>query len=585
MSGYRHSRLETSGLKPLVSELAQAEIVINEVDKVLYTKDAAGVVIAVGGGIDEAPVDGNTYGRSNAGWTVITSGGNGLSAPTISGNTSGNEKTTETLTITNYNADFTYVVTVSGGSFTKTGDSISWTLPSVTVNTSYNMTVQSTLVGFDSSSVTSYPMLVIDVLQVDDQALVYDSTTMTEFTTLTNTALTDTNTTLSAILNNPHEAVSNVINQDAGDTDFKGLNTIVSKLEFPNISYIDSSADTLASSTKIQDGDDMVILLDDEVTYQEFVASGVVFSTANDTTSTVDIFGDGSGKILYEFEGNTNDTSGNYNSASTNITYVAGKFSQGADFISASATMPLDIPIYAPSTFSNSIWINISTAATDGSEYIISNRNGGATFLIRISSSGTIAVEDWSTAVYDSGINIVDGIWHHIVMSMDAGVGTLYIDKVAYATGFSYLPQSIANGNSIGSFDGGNTALYSGKVDQFRFINRALSQPDVDSLYNEIVNLYTLDTTVQTAGEIPTRAFAVGAKSEFEIDPGTYLEAVKATDTYTDGTTAIPVLKTTRTHNDIVSGISSRTITTKQTFSNAGSKLTELTATITKLEG
>jgi len=49
MSGYKHSRLETTKTKPTAAEIGVAEIAINLEDKLLYTKDHNGVVIPVGG--------------------------------------------------------------------------------------------------------------------------------------------------------------------------------------------------------------------------------------------------------------------------------------------------------------------------------------------------------------------------------------------------------------------------------------------------------------------------------------------------------------------------------------------------------
>jgi len=50
MAKMTHDYLETTGLKPAATEISKAQIAINLVDKTLWTKDANGTVISVGGG-------------------------------------------------------------------------------------------------------------------------------------------------------------------------------------------------------------------------------------------------------------------------------------------------------------------------------------------------------------------------------------------------------------------------------------------------------------------------------------------------------------------------------------------------------
>ena len=96
-------------------------------------------------------------------------------APTIAGPTTEYELKTILLTITNYNPINTYSVTPSDGSFTRNGDIIYWTLPSVTANTAHNITVEATYLG-DSQS-TSYDVTVLNVDVVGDSAVI-----ITDFT-------------------------------------------------------------------------------------------------------------------------------------------------------------------------------------------------------------------------------------------------------------------------------------------------------------------------------------------------------------------------------------------------------------------
>ena len=49
MGGVKHARLEVAKKKPTTTEVEVAEIAINLVDKLLYTKDHNGDIISIGG--------------------------------------------------------------------------------------------------------------------------------------------------------------------------------------------------------------------------------------------------------------------------------------------------------------------------------------------------------------------------------------------------------------------------------------------------------------------------------------------------------------------------------------------------------
>ena len=90
--------------------------------------------------------------------------------PVVSGPTQANEISTQTFTITNYNISFAYVIAVTGGSFTRSGNTISWTMPAVTSNTSHYMTTQ-VVSGGVTSSIDTRTVLVVN-LNIDDTAVV-----------------------------------------------------------------------------------------------------------------------------------------------------------------------------------------------------------------------------------------------------------------------------------------------------------------------------------------------------------------------------------------------------------------------------
>ena len=155
-----------------------------------------------------------------------------------------------------------------------------------------------------------------------------------------------------------------------------------------------------------------------------FTIGGIVASTP---TNVVDIFGDGSGLVLYEFEGNADDTGGLYDGTDTNVTYTTGYINQSASF--PTSTSKINIPqTYGAEgeQFSYSLWFNTLTA---NGTYMFAKRNGENTFQIRIDNSfspaGKICVNNWvgtaqpanNAQSTNGGYN--DGDWHHFVFTYD----------------------------------------------------------------------------------------------------------------------------------------------------------------------
>jgi hypothetical protein len=90
--------------------------------------------------------------------------------PAITGPTEANEATTQTYTISNYNGAYAYIIGVTGGSVTRTNQSIYWTMPSVTTNTTHYMTTQ-VVSGGVTSAVDTRTVLVVD-LNIDDTSII-----------------------------------------------------------------------------------------------------------------------------------------------------------------------------------------------------------------------------------------------------------------------------------------------------------------------------------------------------------------------------------------------------------------------------
>ena len=99
--------------------------------------------------------------------------GGELFTPQVSGPTSGNELAQAAFTITNYNAAQTYIVAITDGSVSRSGNTITWTLPQVSSPTTHYLMVQSAF-GAQTSDVVTKQISVTDINIADNAVYVSD---------------------------------------------------------------------------------------------------------------------------------------------------------------------------------------------------------------------------------------------------------------------------------------------------------------------------------------------------------------------------------------------------------------------------
>ena len=125
-----------------------------------------------------SPLDGDTFTYSGKTFEWSTANGiwvrrpNGpipiiatLDTPVLSGVSTINELETTTITISNYDPLATYYISVSGGTFVRTGDSISWTLPAAdNADITHSIYIYAALPGAGISLTAQHDILVSDVV-------------------------------------------------------------------------------------------------------------------------------------------------------------------------------------------------------------------------------------------------------------------------------------------------------------------------------------------------------------------------------------------------------------------------------------
>ncbi len=206
------------------------------------------------------------------------------------------------------------------------------------------------------------------------------------------------------------------------------------------------------------------------------------------TKSTTDIFDDGSGVALYEFEKGAIDTGGTngyigaagvFNGSSSKI--VVSGFAQPTSDLSASMWIKFNS---IPSTQKEFLdWVGNSSVPT-----IRLNTYNSNDMRFSIGSSRYISADS---------LSITTGVWYHIAFSIDrsANVATFYFNGSALG---GTVNSSGSSSDTEGLFIGCNldeNRFSDCIIDQVRIFSKAISSSEVTTLYGETSASATKSTT------------------------------------------------------------------------------------------
>jgi hypothetical protein len=210
--------------------------------------------------------------------------------PTLSGVTEGIEGGIYVITITNHSTTATYTINVEAGSYTRSGNTINWTLPAFTgVDDIHNLTVEAQEDGDLPSGLGTHTITVLDI--ESDQTILYEGATInsTTFPTVTNVDLSG-NTILATA--DGAVATSAVVEQDGGDTDFvNAVPTMDSKAIGFTVeagatnTSVTVSGQTLTPTVLLNDGESVDLIKFD--TTGNVTINGADGSTNTSTTDAV----------------------------------------------------------------------------------------------------------------------------------------------------------------------------------------------------------------------------------------------------------------------------------------------------------
>ena len=232
-------------------------------------------------------------------------------------------------------------------------------------------------------------------------------------------------------------------------------------------------------------------------------------------TDSVNPFDDGltSSKALYQFDGNANDTAGNYNAtASSGVTYTSGYIGQAATMGGNDSINTNDGGALLGDTWSISFFVKFDNA--NDYEYIAANWRSNPTprltswYLLKRDSSNSNVLEfnvygsngtnsNYKQFIAPVSSAFTSNTWYHIAISFNGLSATdvgMYINglPVSYTTstgsgwdGSAQISNTLDTTiGGLANSSGGDNYL-DGQIDQVRFFNKAISDAEAVILGNE----------------------------------------------------------------------------------------------------
>jgi len=290
----------------------------------------------------------------------------------------------------------------------------------------------------------------------------------------------------------------------------------------------ETSTSSITLLDKITSDSELLIFADKVTTFKP---TEVVTGTG--TTNTLDIFGDGSCIACYPFDGNAKDLSGKYNGNENNVTYVEGKFGL-AVFTNVNHTSHVKlrgiIPIFDQSNVTFSCWVsNINGRRLD----IIAGASNSNWNENRAEFATThIGYYDRNWNYHLSYTPPSDSGWHHYCFVVSNSSITVYIDGKPMGVKEGVSRVNLASpcygnvyclGNNWYNI-ANNCGIPKLKVDQVRIFNRALTEEEIQILYNEYEKVYQTDISSLNLSAKPKRIY-------IQTNPAIYISKTFNQDT------------------------------------------------------
>lgn len=128
-----------------------------------------------------------------------------------------------------------------------------------------------------------------------------------------------------------------------------------------------------------------------------------------------------------------------------------------------------------------SFWFKCTSIPRGGYWFITAMQSGVARFIITIDPSNKILINSTGPFTWLSTMNVVVNTTYHVVVVLNNGTNSLYINGVFNSSGNASVPVNTAGINSIMRDPGGGLGMI-GIVDDYRYYSRAITLPEIATL-------------------------------------------------------------------------------------------------------
>jgi hypothetical protein len=243
-----------------------------------------------------------------------------------------------------------------------------------------------------------------------------------------------------------------------------------------------------------------------------------IFDTAISASTALDLYNEGAATtefteslpstVAYYKMSDATDETGSYDGTPTNVDFnVEGKFGNAGSFSGSGSYIDTNYTLPASSTCSVSAWFK--TSATNIQQFVLADFDSvGSASSVRF-TLGFTAANNWYFSLGNGSSNwssytinalpYRDGNWHNIVTVWNGTSVKLYAD--GNTTPIVDLTSSFSFGTAgtspliIGRAGGYSGNYWNGLIDNIRIFNKAITEEDVETLYNEV---YCQPTIVPT---------------------------------------------------------------------------------------
>jgi hypothetical protein len=288
-------------------------------------------------------------------------------------------------------------------------------------------------------------------------------------------------------------AFVSVVHEDDGATLARLENSFISAVIDPppltiSVADITGAATLAASFTAVTNGSAVVwnwnsvpggsTLVDAPIPFPDNGVAGSLDMTSN--------------AVLYHFDGNANDTSGNAQNGTEigSPTYAAGLMGQALSLngVSQYIEVPDSPTTKITGNISISVWVNM-TLTGDTFQRVVdksttSSGSGGYALYINTDGQPRFALSGVQTTGAATGL-ITAGTWHHVVATYDGTFALLYVDGVRVETSTALPnPGSSTAPLVIGAASWTAARDFNGLMEELAIWSRALTHGEIYQIYS-----------------------------------------------------------------------------------------------------